>query len=1500
LAVHDDGVFELDGNATNDAAPGADWANVYNDVVVSPGGTTSGAAAQSFITRDTEARATDVTYWKGGGSKDVRDISDAGVTPTFWQHSPTDSAPDTDDIQDAFAAAYSVSNNLNLYFGMDRFDTNGSSQVGFWFFKSRHAVNPDGTFSGVHDVGDLLVLSDFTTGGKVATVKSFKWVGSGGDTGSTLQSAASGVDCQDAPANDITCARVNSTPVASPWTYIPKGATADSDIPTGGLFEGGIDVNAALGVSGDVCFSQFLAETRSSGSAETAQLKDFATGRFDLCDVRVRIAPDDVNAVRDPHTFTVTVEKKSGGGDFVPAADGHADVTLTAATGASPVVDQAASTCDDAGDNLDANGQCTITFTSPTAGTVTGHAKATVTLGGETFVRESDGQSPNSGDAVKRFVDANITIAPDDTNEVGQPHTFTVTVKKNAGDGNGFVPASVGDVDFSLADQHGASSVVNTAASSCDDPGDNLDANGQCTIVFTSNSAGTVIGNASVQLALDGVTLDRDTDAATATEAGPGGSGHATKVFVDALIRIAPDDTNEVGQPHTFTVSVDKNEGAGGGFVAAAGGHVVVTLTNQNGANHVIDAGASTCDDAGDNLDDNGQCTLTFTSNSAGTVVGNAAVTLDVGGLTLVRDSDPVSSTPPGPGGSGPATKVFVDGNITIAPDQTNEVGQPHTFTVTVKKNAGDGNGFVPASVGDVDFTLVDHDGANSVVNTAASTCDDPGNNLDANGRCTIVFTSNTAGTVTGNASVQLVVGGVTLNRDSDPATANAGSGPGGSGPATKRFVNARITIAPDQVNEVGQAHTFTVTVEKNTGDGNGFVPATEGDVDFSLADHDGANSIVDQAASTCDDAGPDNLDANGQCTIVFTSNTAGTVTGNASVTLVVGGVTLTRDTDPATADVGSGPGGSGSATKVFVDARIRIAPDQTNEVGQAHTFTVTVEKNAGDGNGFVPASIGDVDFSLVDHDGANSVVDTAASTCDDVGSDNLDANGQCTIVFTSNSAGRVVGNASVTLVVGGVTLTRDTEPATADVGSGPGGSGPATKVFVDARISIAPDDTNEVGQPHTFTVTVDKDAGDGNGFVDATVGHVVVTLTNQNGASHVVDAAASTCDDAGDNLDNSGQCTLVFTSNSAGTVAGTAAVTLEVGGLMLLRDTDPVSSTPAGPGGSGPATKVFVDASITIAPDDTNGIEEPHTFTVTVKQNAGLGDGFVAATPGHVVVTLVSQGGAAAVVNDAASTCDDPGPSNLDANGQCTLAFTSNTAGTVIGNASVELVVGGLTLVRDTDPVSATLAGPNGSGPATKVFVDGTLLWRKVDQDGDPLAGARFEVCRTHRLDSAPDPDEFIDEDADVCFSVDDNQGRDADPADGRFKVTGLVLGKYTVQETLAPPGYAKDDTIKNATLDLSDLPASATFDLGDFVNEQLFRLIVITCNESVDQLVDSEVTLNGSTTDSITSVPAHLAGKGVTQSDLCHIGGAAYGSLDAGTYTPGVELPDVAPLHP
>jgi len=166
---------------------------------------------------------------------------------------------------------------------------------------------------------------------------------------------------------------------------------------------------------------------------------------------------------------------------------------------------------------------------------------------------------------------------------------------------------------------------------------------------------------------------------------------------------------------------------------------------------------------------------------------------------------------------------------------------------------------------------------------------------------------------------------------------------------------------------------------------------------------------------------------------------------------VTMGGVTVTRDTDPATASIGHGPGGTDSATKTFVDANIAVNPQTaSNPVGTNHTFTVTVQKNLGLGGGFVAAAAEHVTFNIVNSGGATATLNTTLSTCDDAGA-NTNAAGQCTIVISSPTAGTTKAFAAVTLSVGGVSLQRDADSTTAATGHGPGGTDEATKTWVAA-----------------------------------------------------------------------------------------------------------------------------------------------------------------------------------------------------------------------------------------------------------------------------------------------------------------------------------------------------------------------------------------------------------------------------------------------------------------
>jgi uncharacterized repeat protein (TIGR01451 family) len=250
LAVHDDGVFQLDGNAIDDGA-GDDWDNH------------PGADASVFVTDGVPEHS-----FTGGGSKDI-------LNTDQWQHTQT-SAPDKDDLLHAFAALYGDV----IYFGADRFANNGDSAVGFWFFKNGISVKADGTFSPKHAVGDLFVVSHFVNGGAASEIELYEWVGSGGSSGA-LDLVASGQGCTQAPASDKACAIVNEVAAAAPWSYTPKTGPAGT-FPANSFFEGGLDLAKVYGANSIPCFSGFLVETRSS-QEPTATLKDFVAGNFDTC-----------------------------------------------------------------------------------------------------------------------------------------------------------------------------------------------------------------------------------------------------------------------------------------------------------------------------------------------------------------------------------------------------------------------------------------------------------------------------------------------------------------------------------------------------------------------------------------------------------------------------------------------------------------------------------------------------------------------------------------------------------------------------------------------------------------------------------------------------------------------------------------------------------------------------------------------------------------------------------------------------------------------------------------------------------------------------------------------------------------------------------------------------------------------------------------------------------------------------------------------------------------
>ncbi|HJZ57437.1 MAG TPA: matrixin family metalloprotease [Gemmataceae bacterium] len=281
-------VFELDANAISTTTH--DWDQVFADNNATPP-PVSGAIASAFLTDAVNSNTDDI--FTGGGSKDTN-----GIQNGPWLS--TDSKPQAkNDITHAYAAMYTDSSNGHsiLYAGLDRFDNSGDATAGFWFFRNNITESPNvsgngtGPFIGTHSDGDILLVSDFTTGGSVSTIKVFKWVGD--DATGHLQALA------DVP--NTTFAIVNSGPISVPWSYTNK--SGQSQPAQGEFLEEGVDLTA-LGLSG--CFASFMAETRSSQSP-TATLSDFVLGSFPVCSLA---APQftGVSKVGDPVSYPLTVQ----------------------------------------------------------------------------------------------------------------------------------------------------------------------------------------------------------------------------------------------------------------------------------------------------------------------------------------------------------------------------------------------------------------------------------------------------------------------------------------------------------------------------------------------------------------------------------------------------------------------------------------------------------------------------------------------------------------------------------------------------------------------------------------------------------------------------------------------------------------------------------------------------------------------------------------------------------------------------------------------------------------------------------------------------------------------------------------------------------------------------------------------------------------------------------------------------------------------------------------
>jgi uncharacterized repeat protein (TIGR01451 family) len=814
------GVFELDANAatgtlgtSGSTTTSHDWDQVFN-----PGQFgSSSALATSFVTDKVNVNTDDI--FTGGGSKDTQ-----GIQAGRWLF--TGGKPQgKDDITHAYAAAYTDPSNghLILYAGMDRFDNSGDSTAGFWFFANTIGQNPNVTtngghpFTGTHHDGDILLVSDFTVGGSTSTIKVFKW--SGDDATGSLVALNNGN-----PINGSTFAIVNSSAVGVPWSYTNK--SGQSQPAAGEFLEEGVDLTA-LGLQG--CFSTFLAETRSSQSP-TATLSDFVIGSFPLCSLA---APQfsGISKVGDPVTYPLTVTNTGGMPLYIQSVSdtvlGNIVVNHTLQQPGAAGVNQFVTSIT-SGFNfsqaLAPGASLTISVTRTVQPGDPDPTNSTVTfIGTDDLAGKADPITTSASNSVNLFQpSATLTVTASPTAAaVGTSidYHYTMTNTSSADSPNLVLDTSNPNSSFTdtlLGDLEAAA----TAADGTNDgklslaPGASLSFD-----VFRTLQAGDPKPLTNSAEAI--FTLAQNLGPFTNRIHAP--SNVATVNVVDANISIAPDAVNKVGDPHTFTVTV--NQVINGVSSPASGANVSVSLADSNGA---VDVPSGLLSGTTDN---NGQFSVTFTSQSAGIVTGNASATLSVLGVNLSRATGDGQS-----GDTGAAVKRFVDAKISIAPNATNGITEPHTFTVTVLQDdgltasqGGDGvTGFAPVAGVKPTITLTGAGGASAinVVDTSSA-------GTDANGQCTATFTSDSPGTITGHATVTFNISGVSITRATD-------STHGSSGDAVKTFVagSLRWKKVDESGNLLGGA-TFVVTATGGTAASAGHTPLSVSVLDNGPLDAD-------------------------------------------------------------------------------------------------------------------------------------------------------------------------------------------------------------------------------------------------------------------------------------------------------------------------------------------------------------------------------------------------------------------------------------------------------------------------------------------------------------------------------------------------------------------------------------------------------------------------------------------------------------------------------------
>src|SRR5262245_50901258 len=181
-AVHDTGMFELDGNVVHNSAstPPYDWTSLFGatgNKLITPDPINGPVLASAFVD-DTDA--TDTSYFAGGTKIDDR-VHDMGCGGPAANDKTSMDFVYTALIQVPAGAPDNAGHQV-LYLGIEKqaAGNGGDNAFGFWLYQNKNVgCDASGTakFTGAHTDGDLFIDGLFTNGGGASDVEVFRWNG---------------------------------------------------------------------------------------------------------------------------------------------------------------------------------------------------------------------------------------------------------------------------------------------------------------------------------------------------------------------------------------------------------------------------------------------------------------------------------------------------------------------------------------------------------------------------------------------------------------------------------------------------------------------------------------------------------------------------------------------------------------------------------------------------------------------------------------------------------------------------------------------------------------------------------------------------------------------------------------------------------------------------------------------------------------------------------------------------------------------------------------------------------------------------------------------------------------------------------------------------------------------------------------------------------------------------------------------------------------------------